>query len=172
MEGSRRWWGLSAVALVAHNLEEHLRMGAFLDSREAMPPLAQKMMEGLTVAQFDVSLVIATLLVLALAIVATRSKPHSVGMGVGLGFGVGAGMLLNALQHTVSSLYFGALSPGVVTGWLLLVPVGIAFTARALSREWITPREFLAYTALGALVTALSLPAMHAFSAVVLRAVS
>ncbi|HEY3450427.1 MAG TPA: HXXEE domain-containing protein [Myxococcales bacterium] len=173
MDGSRRWWWLLPAALVGHNLEEHLRMGEFLDAhREAMPPIAQEMLGGPTAAQFDVSLVMATLLVVALAVLAARSKPHSVGMGVGMGLGVGAGLFLNALQHTASSVYLGALSPGVVTGWLLLVPAGVALTVRALRRDWIKPRAFLAYTALGAAAMAVTLPAMHALSRVVLRMAS
>ncbi|MGC4116224.1 MAG: HXXEE domain-containing protein [Myxococcales bacterium] len=171
MEGSRRWWGVVVAALMAHNLEEHLRIGGFLEAhREAMPPLAQKVMGGMTVAQFDVSLVIATLLLAALAVVGVRSKPGSVSMGIAMGLGVGAGLFLNALQHTATSVYLGTLAPGVVTGWLLLVPAGVAISHRALGGGWITPKAFAGYSALGAVAMGLSLPAIHALSAVLRRA--
>lgn len=173
MDGERRgWWWLFLAALVAHNVEEHLGMGAFLRAhRDAVPPLLGEVMGELSVAQFDVSLVVATALLAAVAVVGSRSRPHSVGMNVAMGVGVGAGLLLNALQHTVSSILLGALAPGAATAWLLLAPLGTAMTGVAFRRDWVTPKAFAGYTALGVLAMA-ALPALHSLSAMVLRPVT
>jgi hypothetical protein len=75
---------------------------------------------------------VAFLITVALAaMVAAAPGP---GTGVALTAWVGFLMLANGLFHLVATLVHGRYSPGVVTGTLLYLPVGV-FTLRAVARE-------------------------------------
>jgi hypothetical protein len=133
--------------MLAHNAEEGLTMGRFLDAhRELLPGLLRAM----TGERFAVSLAVATLVGLVAAAGAAR-RPQ--GAWLLLFIALQATMGVNALQHVGMALYLRSYAPGVVTAAALYLPYSLALVGGALRAEWVAARPLaLASLALIALM--------------------
>jgi hypothetical protein len=133
---SRGLW-LVPLALLVHNLEEALTIGA------ALPRLQDRWTRwaGRPVAlpsdvQFQRALVVLTVAVGALYLLAWTSDRFAYALVV-----VQAVMALNIASHVASAVLLGGYAPGLVTALLVEAPVS-ALVYRRLRGGWMTPAQW------------------------------
>lgn len=152
------WLGFGLVLL--HNLEELLTMSSFLARRGDLLPSLLRSMTG---ARFALSLVLATLLMLAATCAAARSRVGGPWLVLGIALHVGLGV--NAIQHGAIAAWTRGYAPGVVSALALILPYSVYLASRALRERWVTGR---ALVGAAAAVVALTIPLillLHALSA-------
>lgn len=116
-------WALFA-AFAAHNAEEALTMGAFLDHVGA----------AFLLTPFLVAVTAVTALGLVLVVAGTRGRPARWARD-GLRI-LAAVMVVNAfVPHIPVAVLSGGYAPGVVTSVLLNVPLGVAYLVRTRARS-------------------------------------
>ncbi|MEY8569683.1 HXXEE domain-containing protein [Brevibacterium linens] len=111
-------WLVTAGVVVLHNVEEWLfDMTGWV---AAHPELPGRALHG-DQAQFEVALVIVTATVLALAVTAVALRPRwSAEVLVYVAYAIA----INGASHALLSLVTWSPMPGVITGVIMLLPVG------------------------------------------------
>lgn len=124
--------------MFVHNLEEGLGLPASLPAvREAVAAARSRSLSLPSEPQYVLALVIVTALVFALAAWARRSS-----IGAYLLLVVQVTMGVNAVTHTVGALVLGRYVPGLVTAWLVQVPLALIVVLRAWHGSWLSGRQW------------------------------
>ncbi|WP_193105453.1 HXXEE domain-containing protein [Brachybacterium sp. FME24] len=125
-------WALVVVGLALHNAEEWMfGLTRWIDDHPWMPGGS---LHG-DQAQFGLALALVTVAVLATAITAVVSRARwSEAALVSIAYAV----IVNAGSHLVMSAASWSLMPGVVSGALVLLPIGLLVTRSLPPMRWTT----------------------------------
>ena len=130
---------LSPLLFFMHDLEEILRMPAFLAANaERLPALYA----GITGAQFTLAIAILTTLTLAVAIPAVCRMTSCTAVTI-YAFIAGA-RLANVLVHLLQVAIFRELTPGAYTALPVLLPAAVLLLRTLCKADLITPRQLRA----------------------------
>ena len=127
-----RYWIYLVIAWNIHNLEEALTMSKWYESIATRFPLTviTEYIQIATIQQlFPIALIIATLLLLIIPVLAVYKKWDNRFLGIVLGI-----YLVNAIQHILTTIVFRGYSPGVITAFIINLPLSI-FMIRGLFRN-------------------------------------
>lgn len=128
------------VCAAIHNLEEGLTAARYLPRAREM--LSQYLSPDLLIKipgteQFYYSLIVATLLPLALTVFATTGNPSQIKPY--LVAGIAAVLLLNVfVPHLPAAILFSGYAPGLITAVAVNLPFSIYFLSRSLREGHIT----------------------------------
>ena len=130
---------LAPLLFFLHDLEEMLRMPAFLGANAERLPV---LYANLTGAQFNLTIAILTILTLAVAIPAARLLAPCTVMTL-YAFIAGA-RLANVFVHLLQAVYFRSLTPGAYTALPVLLPTAIILLRTLRKENFITARQLCA----------------------------
>lgn len=120
MEYRKIIW-LTPILLTIHNIEEYLTMPAFITSHWQDYPAFLNKYIAFMADHFSLVLLNVTLLVFLITYIGSLSKPNSPGML--LLFIMQVILLLNGLQHILSSIWIREYVPGAITSISLYLPI-------------------------------------------------
>ena len=115
-----RYWICIVIAWSIHNLEEALTMSKWYELNKAKLPITEYIQVSTIQQIFPIALIIATLLLLVVPIFAVYKKWGNRFLGIVLGI-----FLVNAIQHILTMIVFGGYSPGVITAFIINLPLSV-----------------------------------------------
>ena len=115
-----RYWIYLIIAWSIHNLEEALTLSKWYESIETKLPITEYIPISTIQQIFPIALIIATLLLFLVPILAIYKKWDNRFLGVVLGI-----YLVNAIQHILTTIVFWGYSPGVITAFIINLPLSI-----------------------------------------------
>lgn len=155
------WTGFAI--LVIHNVEEVLTMGRFLDEQRAR---LSGVIGDMTGGRFAFSVIVITLLFLAISIAGARSRPRHFGLVLAVAMQIPMGF--NGLCHAAMAAWTGGYSPGAVSGLLLSFPYAIFLVRYALREGWVTVKPLWLTALASGTVSLLIIAGLHALSGLLL----
>ena len=114
-----RYWIYLIIAWSIHNLEELLTISKWFGLNEMKFPL--KFISVSIIQQsFPIGIIIVTVLLILIPILAIYNKWDNRILGIALGV-----VLINAIQHILTTIVFWNYSPGIITALLINFPLSI-----------------------------------------------
>ena len=120
-----RYWIYLVIAWSIHNLEEALTMSKWYESNATRLPITDFIQISTIQQIFPIALIIATLLLFIIPILAVYKKWDNRFLGIVLGI-----FLVNAIQHILVTIVFWGYSPGVITAFIINLPLSIFMIRR------------------------------------------
>ncbi len=151
------WTGFAI--LVIHNVEEALTMGRFLDEQGARLP---GVISDVTGGRFAFSVIVITLLFLAIFFAGARSRPRQFGLVLAVAMQILMG--INGLCHAATAAWAGGYAPGAVSGLLLSFPYAVFLVRYALREGWVTGKPLWLTALASGTVSLLIIVGLHALS--------
>ena len=124
-----RYWIYLIIAWSIHNLEEAFTMSKWYESNETKLPITEYVQISTIQQIIPIALIIATLLLILIPIFAIYKKWDNRFLGIVLGI-----CLVNAIQHILTTIVFWGYSPGVITAFIINLPLSI-FMIRQLFKD-------------------------------------
>ena len=115
-----RYWIYLIIAWSIHNLEEALTMSKWYESNESRLPITEYVQVATIQQIFPVALMIVTVLLFLIPVLAIYKKWDVRILGIALGI-----FLVNAMQHLLTSVVFWGYSPGVITAFIINLPLSV-----------------------------------------------
>jgi hypothetical protein len=141
-----------AAGFILHNLEELLRMQAFISAHaQEFPQFFQQITSQLNPQVFPLAIWSLNIAAIVLAWFITRRLSNA-RLHLGLSF-FATLMTFNVLSHITQSLYLQRLAPGVVTAVLLILPCCLAILRMERHNGWLSQKQLV-------ILAGISLPAM------------
>jgi len=115
-----RFWIFIIIAWSIHNLEEVLTISKWFGLNEEKIPITKNIPVSTIQQIFPIALIIATLLLFIIPILTICKKWDNRILGIALGI-----FLVNAIQHILTTVIFWGYSPGVITAFIINLPLSI-----------------------------------------------
>ena len=115
-----RYWIYLVIAWNIHNLEEALTVSKWYESNVTNLPITEYVQISTIQQIFPIALIIATLLLFLIPILAIYKKWDIRLLGIVSGI-----FLVNAIQHILTTVVFWGYSPGVITAFIINLPLSI-----------------------------------------------